>query len=587
MALLEAVDYARMNLEAVPAIASIMSEPANPEIEAMRAKDGDAMLVIKGRKTIAVDHPETPRRVAANFASAWNVPPESDALVVVCPGLWYEVESALETLPDHVVLFVIEPNSTALRRAVESRDLRAMLKRPRLQLWVGDDLSEFADWMYRRIRATGSNDICIITGTAAARAFAGVSTAFAQAAGVAISRVACEVGTLIHNGAALDTNALRNIAAIPRSRPLSSCYGPGDVIIVGAGPSLDAAAVEILKSTSATVIAVDTVAARLMETGVNVSYIVTLDVTGKAAEFLAPIELEVRRPLVYDPDASWEAVDSWSNLIAGRGESAWQQWALDLLGGDWGHLPKGTSVAHTALDFALAIGADPITLVGVDLAFDENDRTHSTYAIRGWGDGKQTSAHPGTTRVLSVQGKPVNTAQAFATFIPLLAERVAAARIKVYNTSPFGARIAGTIERPLIDVLGQKKTIPFARPRDKFASVLIDGLTGMLEEAHLMMEICASSIQELRRVDSEIGADEAGSEATISAFALTGMIQRAVYAGAVEVKKLKIKAALESDPAVKRQIMKEVYRLYFQTYHAAAIRAEEDIRWTIKRLKRP
>lgn len=147
-------------------------------------------------------------------------------------------------------------------------------------------------------------------------------------------------------------------------------------------------------------------------------------------------------------------------------------------------LPMGPSVANTTLALMAQLGFDPIILVGQDLAFP-GDQFHAE-GVRGlrWTTQRQRETY---IWVDDVQGGQVQTDGPFysmlAWFESYLAQKT---DITVINTSHIGARIAGTREAPLAEVIQEYDLLNRTWAADAFipeaqADKELD-LTAVLEE---------------------------------------------------------------------------------------------------------
>jgi glycosyltransferase involved in cell wall biosynthesis/thioredoxin-like negative regulator of GroEL len=118
-------------------------------------------------------------------------------------------------------------------------------------------------------------------------------------------------------------------------------------------------------------------------------------------------------------------------------------------------IPDSSSVAHLSLGFAIITGADPIILVGQDLAYQETGNQHAKGVINA------RAAQPTDTfPVMGVDGKEVNTSRNFLEIRNRMEEIIKQYPGRYINCTASGAHITGTEVIPFEQVL---KTIPASK----------------------------------------------------------------------------------------------------------------------------
>lgn len=439
----ECTDWTRANL----AYAGSMEPLTKIDITASgyylaRAANGDPILCRRGS---SIDHPEDPRITAANLAASWAIPPNTDGIIVVSPGLYYEVEFLLERIHPHQWIAFVEPDAACTALALSARDLSKILRRPKARWFFGDDPVAYGKWTYQFLRDQGVVNVFVIGATAAALAELEQTSAFMRETQSASAALHSEISTLRLYGEALDRNAVRLLPYLARTRDLGELYvrlAGRPVVLLAAGPSAGGA-IPALADRSLPVLAADTITRHATRSGVRVTCSIMLDLSAKTLGFYDGVDTSVF-PLFFDSDSYWETVARHRGpLYSGRTASAWSQWFHSHVR-PLAPLEKGTSVLLTAFDLAARAGASSIILAGADLSFP-GDRTHSDGAALGWGDGSVVSLG-NLMEVPSVTGGRVQTCAAFATFASRLEHAIADYGRPVYQTSPAGARIRGAIE---------------------------------------------------------------------------------------------------------------------------------------------
>jgi hypothetical protein len=238
---------------------------------------------------------------------------------------------------------------------------------------------------------------------------------------------------------------LRDTEALVRVDPdVAQLFGslPGaEVFVIATGPSLEQhlPALKVIgeRAERPFFICVDTAYRPLREYGITPDLIVSVD--QRIHEFHLPAAESATVKLVYMPLSSPSVLKSWQGpRHVGYSASA----LYDPLRQ---RLPKATlfsagSVLHPAVDLAVKMGAQKITLFGADFAFP-HDKTHA-----GWGDG-----HLGPTLGMARHwlhnghGQRVKTQLNFRSYLLELERFIARhPEVQFFNTSRDGALIQGT-----------------------------------------------------------------------------------------------------------------------------------------------
>jgi hypothetical protein len=341
------------------------------------AASGDPTLSVGD---LRVHSSRDPRREGARLAE--SLERGSGPLVILGFGLGYAAEAAGAREPDRP-LVVVECRRAVLRAALECRDLRAFLSRPRLAFVLGGGDS--------RPGAAAAAAACFEGKPAFLknRALTGLDAAwYAEAeriAGARASRDDVNRATLRRFGKRWVRNLAANMSAIrdaPGIAALSGCLaGSGvPVLLAAAGPSLDAAA-PVLRALAdrCVVVAVDTSLRFLLRNGVEPDFALTVDPQYwnfrhldrcAAASTCLIAESAVYPPALRQPFRG--ALLCGSLFPLGR--------FIEDRVDPKGDLGAGGSVAATAWDFARLLSPAAIWIAGLDLAFPGR-KTHFKGAL--------------------------------------------------------------------------------------------------------------------------------------------------------------------------------------------------------------
>lgn len=253
----------------------------------------------------------------------------------------------------------------------------------------------------------------------------------------------------------LRENYRRNLAAASAATGLSSLRGALaglPAILVAAGPSLDEAAPALCGlEARAPILCVDTALRRLAQVGVQPELALTIDPHRASVRHVEGLAFTA--PLGFLPSAFPEVLarHRGPRLVAfPRGDRLGE--ALDACSGK-GLVGVGGTVAYFALEVALQLGCEPVILVGLDLAL-RGVQHHCTGAVA-------YAAPRARLWVPGQAGGEVETTAALDRFRHALELRIAELPGRTFvNTSPSGARIAGTLSCPLSGALARWCSAP-------------------------------------------------------------------------------------------------------------------------------
>jgi hypothetical protein len=220
----------------------------------------------------------------------------------------------------------------------------------------------------------------------------------------------------------------------------ATCTGR-EVYVIGTGPSLEQHFDQLRaireRDQRPVFISVDTAYRPLREHGIRPDLVVSID---RRISFRhLPPEDTGNIPLVYLPMSDPQVLKAWQGTRY-VGYSASPVYAAIRQQISKAELYVGGSVIHPAVDLAVKMGADRITLFGADFAFPMN-KTHA-----GWSDG---DLGPGVNQakhwVLDGHGVRVRTQLNFRSYLCELERYIAGhPQVRFFNSSRAGAMIVGT-----------------------------------------------------------------------------------------------------------------------------------------------
>lgn len=269
------------------------------------------------------------------------------------------------------------------------------------------------------------------------------------------------VGNDVHDSLMGLLNNMQNLSALlstPDVGWLKNCFNNYPVFVVAAGPSLDKNIQELKRvENKGIIIAVDTIAEKLVKNGIVPDFIASVE------RFLVWEYFYKNRPAFYrnsylvgPPLLQPEVVDLFGTqaLYPMRSSTREYWWLSKMLGFDKNYeIWMGGSCAHIATGLAMHLGCSPIVLVGQDLAYGEDiSKTHAA----GTEYDEKPEAPPEIVHTIEgYYGKPVKTQEIWNVFRSLYEDLIRAKKVKIINATEGGARIEGTKQVPLHEVISQ------------------------------------------------------------------------------------------------------------------------------------
>ena len=348
------------------------SEEDSPYPLAVSASaSGEPSLCANGRW---VHSKMDPRREGARMAS---IAQGDGPLVVLGFGLGYAAEAAAAADPERPVI-VVEKNPRVLLIAFEFRDLSSFLSRDRIAFVVGGEPSA----LLAALESQKGRPSLLSN-----RTLRDLDPEWYDEAEHSVrawkAKDEVNAATLRKFGARWQRNLARNLSLIrdvPGVSGLAGCAAGFPAMLVAAGPTLD----EILPklpdiARRCVVVAVDTSLRAVLAAGVDPDFVVVVDPQYWNARHLdrcqAPRTVLVAESAVYPSvlESTFSRTFLCSSLFP---LGKYVEDAVESKG----VLGAGGSVATTAWDFTRLLGATPVWVAGLDLAFPDL-KTHFKGAL--------------------------------------------------------------------------------------------------------------------------------------------------------------------------------------------------------------
>lgn len=355
--------------------------PSTNRIEVLDSRTGVLTVRVvptSGDRPIFLHSSVDPVREATRVVEGLKVEPGS-VVVVYGFGLGYLVEALYDLLDESVSLFVLEPDLELFLTALKTRNLHKIIGSKRVLIHLGEDFGQLYTVFFRFFHGAYYRDLV-------PAGLPGHETVYADFCGRArkmvrdiVSAKVVNLLTMIKMGPTMLTSSILNLVKFYTNPGLSSLYGRfADVpaIIVAAGPSLNKN-IHLLHEAKgkAVIFAVGTAAKALQKQGIDPDFIVTVDSGLPNYEHFKGIDTD-RSCLIVDLEANYLILENYRGPMFVMGSQPVLSWFRDLIE-DKGFTESGGSVANNAFAAAYRMGANPIIMIGQDLAFGRDGHSHA------------------------------------------------------------------------------------------------------------------------------------------------------------------------------------------------------------------
>lgn len=398
-----------------------------------------------------------PRNEARKIADNASIEP-GKVIVVYGFALGYFVEELLEKVDERNPLVVIEPDVDLFYTAMRTRDLRHLIGSERIYIFIGKSTQKMHDRFMAIYDPVKYNEI-VMTGLVGHQTvYADFYSQVMQSIKAVVNIKLLNLVTLINMGPEFVSNTILNLAQYCNHPGIASLFGrlaDKPVIIVSAGPSLNKN-IHLLKEAKgkAAIFAVGTALKALNKWGIEPDLVFSIDpqllnyekhfkgVNMKSTALVAEIQSHY---MILENFPGAIFVSGGTEILKWFGESIEQK----------GTTQSGGSVAHNAFTAAYKMGANPIILVGQDLAYARDGHSHAS------GTNYEDNVYSGGENlnyfyVKANDGGQILTDRSFYQFLNFFQLWIEKYPEREYiNATEGGAYIQGTKLMDLRDVLDQ------------------------------------------------------------------------------------------------------------------------------------
>lgn len=169
------------------------------------------------------------------------------------------------------------------------------------------------------------------------------------------------------------------------------------------------------------------------------------------------------------------------------------------LGIERGILPIQLSAGNMAFKVAEALGCDPIILIGQDLAYGRDGRTHASGTL--YGDRQQVAAPGDLLEVMGNDGQSILTNRTWYSFLKGYEVDLAGYKGRCINSTEGGAYIVGTEVRPFAEAIEEfirEEFYPLEVIRQNLKQFTEAHVQSDLEKLGALFESTLEDLQEIR-----------------------------------------------------------------------------------------
>lgn len=440
-------DYWEANMQSLKQADSVLFKTISQDCEDVSKQSVrlqyEPMIAVNGQptlkvhmdgKTFCMHSTVNPQWEAQGLASLWLERGKSEYLIFGM-GMGYHVKALLEK-DENIRVTVLEYRIESLQMALQYLDFEEYIADGRLVIAYASDIMQV---LHKMKEKEGEYALFIHNPS--------LQCVEQKEIKEILEDYFINTSSMIEQGKSLDQNfEYLQKQNLPECSTLREVFEGKKVAIVAGGPSVDDE-IESLKKyrEDVVILSVGTVTKKLLGAGIRPDAFIITDPQNTMYRQVEGI-MEEKIPLLLLSTASKTILDYYQGpiyLVYQHGYEPAERVAKEQ---GYSLFQTGGSVTTTALDVSIEFGAEEIILIGADMAYT-NNRSHSN------GMGHEENDFSDFREVVSVGGGTVYTTRNLDIYRKWIERRISDLKTPVvYNTSR-GARIAGTIEDKLENIL--------------------------------------------------------------------------------------------------------------------------------------
>ncbi|WP_027624891.1 motility associated factor glycosyltransferase family protein [Clostridium lundense] len=356
-------------------------------------------------------------------------------------------------------ILIVEPNITKIMSFLKSEESSQILEDDRVNLYYLDNLEESKSIIGAFLIRTDYDNFILINNFNYDKVYDEVVKGFLSNLREYTLNCLCNVKTMDTIGKDIFSSYLNNIPIIINStfiNTIKGIFSNKPAVIVSAGPSLEKN-INKLKDVQNNVIIIagNRTLKPLLERGIMPDFMCAVDPCDEIYHMVEE-ELECKIPLVFHEGTNSKLVNSYNGqkIFFRAGVNTYIE---DILGKNIEVLFQQGSVAHACTSLAKYLGCNPISFIGQDLAYTNNQSYANCTEL---GLAEDVTNH-GKIFVKSIQGEKILTSYTLDLFRSGFENFIKSNEDTIFiNSTEGGAHIQGTLIMDLdenLNIFGQEK----------------------------------------------------------------------------------------------------------------------------------
>ncbi|HOV79644.1 MAG TPA: DUF115 domain-containing protein [Bacillota bacterium] len=444
----------------IKVLESAVVHNSNYPCEVEGAKDGSPTVRVRveNDRWILLHSRYNPAAEASKIISVAN---HGTGLYVVFGfGLGYHVDELIKVANPHASIAVIEPNRSCFETALRHRPFKRVFSDKRVHWFFGDDPGLFTHFFERVYDPLKAGRPELVVPPVMNRAYGDFFSKVTNIIKETVSRKMVSVNTIFALGAGPAVNTLKNAVKTVEYPGCASLFGKfrgKPAIIVSAGPSLDKNVRQLADAKGkAIIISVGTALKAVLKAGIEPDFVLSID--PKEDNYKLHFKgVDVgNAALVANLQTYPDIVGNFPGEVF---LAMYNTPVTSLLAGELagvGQTFSGGSVANDSLSFAYFLGADPLVMIGQDLSYTGEGKSHAAGTSYENDIINFKDMGINITEVKANYGDTVKTSRTWYAFLVWFERWIAEHGDRKYiNATEGGAYIRGTEVATLGEVIGK------------------------------------------------------------------------------------------------------------------------------------
>lgn len=444
-------------------ISHIINFEPTSDVEIVMSKTNQPSLrVLSDGKKIAIHSLYNPESEAIKWAESVDVKPNT-FYIVFGLGMGYHIRELKKRIDEYSIILVVEPTYDIFCNSLKAMDFTDILEDEKIILIINDTITGITDAIKNACNVIIYSSYSFSFSSLATYTliYKNIYSDLSMKMKDLFKEAMVSKNTMLFFSQDWQKNLMKNLPHINSSFPLNGFvdkFKDVPAVIVSAGPSLNKN-IHLLKNVEdkAVIISTDTALKALFKNNIKPHFVISIDGSIKNFEKYDGVNYD-DIPLVFTPKVHWKIINNHKGrkVVFTCGDTyteyIFRKYDINIEG-----LSSGGSVANNALHMAVKIGANPIILIGQDLAYT-NDKSHAEGTMY---DGKNAiTPEIEEVYVKDIYGGQVKSHPSYIIFLRWFEEFISNDKSsrKYIDSTEGGAYIKGTEVMPLSDTIREYMT---------------------------------------------------------------------------------------------------------------------------------